>query len=135
MKNNTDIEQSKQLAKMLPLDMAREEEIIEAGIEYTMSTSPNVICGDASAEDDLVRQLNRNKHFEAGAKWSDKHPVNYDGKAFLYVNQKSSKLAYKAALEDVCEYIEQYAPIDTMTKCDNFIAELKEAMKEKWGLE
>lgn len=135
MKNNTDIEQSKQLAKMLPLDMAREEEIIEAGIEYTMSTSPNVICGDAFAEDDLVRQLNRNKHFEAGAKWSDKHPVNYDGKAFLYVNQKSSKLAYKAALEDVCEYIEQYAPIDTMTKCDNFIAELKEAMKEKWGLE
>lgn len=113
----------------------REEEIIEAGIEYTMSTSPNVICGDAFAEDDLVRQLNRNKHFEAGAKWSDKHPINYDGKAFLYVNQKSSKLAYKAALEDVCEYIEQYAPIDTMTKCDNFIAELKEAMKEKWGLE
>lgn len=126
--------------------MKRDEEIIEAGIQYTISTRPNVICGDAFAEDDLVRQLNRNKDFEAGAKWSDKHPINYDGKAFLYVNQKSSKLAYKAALEDVCEYLEKTLKededshgcvctvTDRVTK-ESTIHWLRETMKEKWGLE
>lgn len=51
--------------------MTRKEEIINAGIAYTMSTRPNVIAGDAFADDDTIRQINRNKGFEDGAKWAD----------------------------------------------------------------
>lgn len=52
--------------------MTREDEIIDAGIEYTLLIRPNIIGGDAFADE--ARQLNRNLYFEAGAKWSDKHP-------------------------------------------------------------
>lgn len=52
--------------------MTRGEEIINAGIDYTLSIRPNVICGDAFADD--AKELNRNKYFEAGAIWSDQHP-------------------------------------------------------------
>ena len=115
--------------------MTREEEIIDAGIAYTMSTRPNVICGDAFAEDDLVRQLNRNKHFEAGAKWSDEHPINYDGKAFLYVNQKSHKNGYNEAVEKAIEWWEKHLPqcIEIDKDCvvvnHALIADFEEAMK------
>lgn len=52
--------------------MTREEEIIEAGIEYTMQNSPRCIGGDNFYEQ--TRELNRNKSFEAGAKWADANP-------------------------------------------------------------
>lgn len=52
--------------------MTREEEIIEAGIDYTMSVRPMCIGGLAFEEE--IRQLNRNKSFEEGAKWADEHP-------------------------------------------------------------
>lgn len=50
--------------------MTRAEEIIEAGIEYTMQNSPRCIGGDNF----YVRELNRNRSFEAGAQWADAHP-------------------------------------------------------------
>lgn len=50
--------------------MSREKEIIEAGIEYTMRTKPNVLVGDRFSEE--MKIFNRNKHFEEGAKWADK---------------------------------------------------------------
>lgn len=52
--------------------MTREEEIIEAGIEYTMQNSPCCIGGDNFYEQ--AKEFNRNKSFEAGVKWSDEHP-------------------------------------------------------------
>ena len=52
--------------------MTREEQIIEAGIEYTMQNDPVCIGGDNFYE--MSKMLNRNKSFEAGAKWADKNP-------------------------------------------------------------
>lgn len=49
--------------------MTREEEIIEAGIDYTMSVRPMCIGGLAFEKD--IRIMNRNKSFEEGAKWAD----------------------------------------------------------------
>lgn len=49
--------------------MTREEQIIEAGIEYTMQNNP--VC---FGEDEMAKMLNRNKSFEEGAKWADEHP-------------------------------------------------------------
>lgn len=43
------------------------EEIIDAGIEYTMNTRPVCIGGAAFEED--MRMFNRNPAFEAGAEW------------------------------------------------------------------
>lgn len=45
-----------------------QEQIIDTGISYTMQKRPNCIGG--SAFDDMVRQLNRNPAFEAGATWA-----------------------------------------------------------------
>ena len=50
----------------------REDEITEAGIEYTIANCPRCI-GGANFEE-VVRQFNKNPHFEAGARWSDEHP-------------------------------------------------------------
>ena len=52
--------------------MTREEQIIEAGIEYTMQNDPVCIGRDNFYE--MAKILNRNKSFEAGAKWADQHP-------------------------------------------------------------
>lgn len=56
-------------------DMTREEEIIKQGIFYTSQICPACISGDDPFNED-VRDLNRNKAFEAGAKWADEHPIN-----------------------------------------------------------
>lgn len=50
--------------------MNRQEEIINAGIEYTMQTRPMCIGGDNYSE--AIREFNRNKSFEEGAKFADK---------------------------------------------------------------
>lgn len=42
-----------------------QEEIIDAGIDYTMTTCP--ICIGGAAFEDMIRQCNRNPSFEAGA--------------------------------------------------------------------
>ena len=44
--------------------MEREKEIIEAGIDYTMSVRP--MCIGGLAFEDEIRQMNRNKSFEEG---------------------------------------------------------------------
>lgn len=50
--------------------MTREEQIIEAGVEFTLQNCPMCIGGDNFAE--AMREFNRNRAFEAGAKWADK---------------------------------------------------------------
>lgn len=44
------------------------EQIIDAGIDYTMRTCP--VCIGGAAFEEKVRQYNRNASFEAGAKWA-----------------------------------------------------------------
>lgn len=41
------------------------EQIIDAGIDYTMTTRP--VCIGGAAFEDMIRQYNRNPSFEAGA--------------------------------------------------------------------
>ena len=48
----------------------RRNEIIDAGIEYTLQNRPMCICGDAFFEE--MQEMNRNKSFEEGAKWADR---------------------------------------------------------------
>ena len=50
--------------------MKRQEEIIEASINYTMKKRPNVLAGDKFSEE--MKIFNRNKAFEEGAKWADR---------------------------------------------------------------
>ena len=49
--------------------MTREEEIINAGVEYTESRRPMCIGGQSYGE--TIFQMNRNHAFEDGAKWAD----------------------------------------------------------------
>ena len=81
----------------------RQKQIEDAGIEYTIANKPRCIAGDNFA--DLARQFNKNLDFEAGAKWSDKHPINYDGKALLYVCNKSHENGYKEAVNKMIELL------------------------------
>ena len=50
--------------------MTREEEIINAGVEYTESRRPMCIGGQSYSYE--IFQMNRNYAFEKGAKWADK---------------------------------------------------------------
>ena len=45
-----------------------QEQIINAGIDYTMSTCP--VCIGGAAFEEKIRQFNRNPSFEAGATWA-----------------------------------------------------------------
>ena len=54
--------------------MKRNKEIIEAGIEYTLQNRPMCIGGDFFGE--TIREMNRNKSFEEGAKWADKTMID-----------------------------------------------------------
>lgn len=93
--------------------MTRKEEIIEAGIDYTMSVRPMCVGGLAFEEE--IRQMNRNKSFEEGAKWADKtmidkacewleqHKENYDmydAWSGDYVNFKSLIIDFRKAMEE-----------------------------------
>ena len=50
--------------------MTREEEIRQAGIEYTCKNRPKCIGGDAFSK--VIDGMNRNLVFEDAAKWADK---------------------------------------------------------------
>jgi hypothetical protein len=50
--------------------MTREEQIRQAGIEYTIKDRPMCIGGGAFSE--IMDEMNRNHAFEEGAKWADK---------------------------------------------------------------
>ena len=54
--------------KSLEIVDITEDQIIDAGIEYQMTNCPMALDGDAFYE--ACRELNRNRSFEAGAKWA-----------------------------------------------------------------
>ena len=90
--------------------MSREKEIIEASIEYTIRTKPNMLAGDKFLEE--MKEFNRNKVFEEGAKWADKTMVN---KACEWLNNMDN--------------IEKYLHIRT-TLADDLAKAFRKAMEE-----
>ena len=54
----------------------RQKEIIDAGIELTMSTRPVYLGGDTPIK--TMWMFKRNPNFELGAQWADLHPVKKD---------------------------------------------------------
>jgi hypothetical protein len=54
--------------------MTREEEIRQAGIEYTIKNRPVCISGGAFSE--IADKMNRNHAFEKGAEWADKTMID-----------------------------------------------------------
>lgn len=101
--------------------MTRKEEIKEARHEWYLRTQDADFCAG----------------FQKGAEWADEHPINYDGKAMLYVNNKSHENGYKEAVDKACEwldcYVDNYLFIDAENKAgirwDNFINDFRKAMK------
>ena len=49
--------------------MTREEQIIEASVEFTRKNCPT--CIDINNFLEVIREFNRKRAFEAGAKWAD----------------------------------------------------------------
>lgn len=43
--------------------------------------------------------------FKAGAKWSDEHPVNYDGKAMLHILEKGVKQGKRELTDKACKWL------------------------------
>lgn len=114
--------------------MSREEEIIEAGIEYTMRTKPNMLAGDKFLEE--MRKFNRNKAFEEGAKWADNNPKEATGKELLYVANQTAKKTKKDMTIKVCEWLkdidfdmEYWNNTDGFCK-ELFINDFRKAMEE-----
>ena len=50
-----------------------QQQIIDAGINYTMSTRP--VCMGGGAFEDKIRQYNRNPLFEVGATWAKENLI------------------------------------------------------------
>ena len=108
-KGDNFLEVMDKLYKPRTIENAVNKDIIEAGIAYTISTRPNVICGDAFADDDIIRQMNRNPAFEAGAKHANNTTVD---RVCKWLNQN----------------IDNYNVYDEI-EWSNLLNDLKQAMK------
>lgn len=123
--------------------MSREKEIIEAGINYTMKKKPNVLAGDRLFEE--MREYNRNKAFEEGAKWADEHPNLYNDEKYHTVKVSDLDRLYKKLelyekyFDKTCEWLEdinfereyQYSNDGyTFFNKEKFINDFRKAMEE-----
>lgn len=90
--------------------MTREEEIIEAGVEYTMKNRPNVLAGDRFSEE--MREFNRNKAFEEGAKWANEIMIN-------------------KACEIVKDILSSYSFANYPREMQDFLVDFRKAMEEQ----
>lgn len=124
--------------------MSREKEIIEASIEYTMKKRPNVLAGDKFSEE--MREFNRNKAFEEGAKWADEHPNLYNNEKYHTVKVSDLDRLYKKLevyekyFDKTCEWLEdinfekmyQYSEDGyTFFDKEKFINDFRKAMEDK----
>jgi hypothetical protein len=85
-----------------------QEEIVDAGIDYTMRTCP--VCIGGAAFEDMIRQFNRNPSFEAGATW-----------------------AKETLIQEACEWMNVNFPsLDNVGSwyMEGFIEQFKKAMEE-----
>lgn len=94
--------------------MSREKEIIEASIEYTMRTKPNMLAGDKFSEE--MKRFNRNKAFEEGAKWADKTLID---KACEWLDDINFEKMYQYS-EDGYTFFDK----------ESFIYDFRKAMEE-----
>lgn len=74
--------------------MKRQDELNEAWGKYANKCSTEIMQALAFA-----------------LRWCDAHPINYDGKAMLYVNNKSHENGYKEAVDKACDWLKNYAHI------------------------
>lgn len=88
--------------------MTREEQIKQAGIEYTYRNRPMCIGGGAFSE--MVDEMNRNKAFEEGAKWADEHP-NQTEEEEVGMGGLGMEWQKQALIKKACEWITQYIDI------------------------
>ena len=83
-----------------------QEQIIDAGIDYTMRTCP--VCIGGAKFEEQIRQYNRNSSFEAGATW-----------------------AKEELIKEACEYLESSLKHDLgYYGTAEFVAAFKKAMEE-----
>ena len=87
--------------------MTREEQIIQAGIEYTIKNRPMRIGG---AFFEVIDEMNRNHAFEEGAKWADKTQI-------------------EKVLEFIFEYLYEHPHVNGHICTDSF--ESLEALEEE----
>lgn len=115
--------------------MTREEEIIEAGIDYTMSVRPMCLGGLAFEEN--IRKMNRNKSFEEGAKWADKTMIdkacNWLLKGGYFVNNTETINDFKQAMEGYMNEDFVCFEIAKKLKENEFYCEYPFAMYNKYG--
>lgn len=94
--------------------MTREEQIRQAGIEYTIKNRPMCIGGGAFSKE--IDEMNRNYAFEEGAKWADKTMIV---RVCNWLKQNEDN------------YYKYYAwKGDYIKDLDMLIEDLKKAMKE-----
>lgn len=93
------------------------EQIIDAGIDYTMRTCP--VCIGGAAFEDMIRKYNRNPSFEAGGKWTKEELIK-EACEWLYDN-----------LFQVCHGIDETSvmSIENIGLIE-FVENFKKAMKE-----
>lgn len=87
-----------------------QQQIIDAGIDYTMSTHP--VCMGGAAFEEKIRQFNRNGSFEAGAEW-----------------------AKEKLIQEACEWLNNYATLTDYTygewyDKERLIKDFKQAMEK-----
>lgn len=97
--------------------MTRKEERIEASIDYQMSTNPMALGG--AAFEDMIRKMNVNHSFVAGAEWADKTMLNKVCD-FIKIN------AYKYGK---VKFVDNKATFDFRT--DRLIEDLRKVMEDK----
>jgi hypothetical protein len=87
-----------------------QEQIIDAGIDYTMQRQPK--CIGSLVFDDAIRQMHNNPSFEAGAEW-----------------------AKKKIIEEACEWLEDRHNIEKClniltSRTEDLVKAFRQAMEE-----
>ena len=67
--------------------------------------------------------------FLEGAVWADEHPINYDGKAMLYVLNKGAAMGRREMLDKVCQYLFENYHGEKLSL--RMIEDLRKAMEEQ----
>lgn len=92
-----------------------QEQIIEAGIDYTMQRQP--VCIGNLVSKDSIRQLHRNPSFEAGATWAKEEFIKE-------ACELLAKMIWEVTYEDLeGNSVQHYDKME-------FIEDFKKAMEE-----
>lgn len=105
--------------------MTREEEIKKIASAFAIDEVKDT-CNPASKRGLLY------VGFITGAEWADAHPTSYDGKAMLYVNNKSHENGYKEAVNKACDwlYAHLYTRRDKQSPANHFVCSKQEMLTQ-----